>query len=613
VAFLSLERVSSLRDLPSALAMALGRSLPEDQAPLAALVSVLEKQALLLVLDSAEHLLEGVPYLSELLRQCPRLSLLVTSRERLGLEEEWAWTVEGLAVPPEGAGFEDALGFEAVQLFLHRAKRTRLNFGFGPADLPPVRRICQLVGGSPLGIELAAAWVKLMSVSEIAVEIGRDLDFLESTDREVDARHHSLRAVFEQTWERLSSAEQGVFSRLSVFRGGFTRQAAGAMAGASMSTLARLVDKSLIRVAENGRYDIHLLLQQFARERLAHSAKTQATTSDAYGHFLLEFSAQVYAALRRFEDEKLWITRVEQDLENIRVALTAWLGRGETESALSCVVNLRNFWVYTGRMREARMWFARGLASGVGAPGLVVQRALAVDGEMAYLTHDYGEAQKRLEQALALGEVTGQSVALPLLHLGGLAKDMGDLENARLRFEQALHLFRAGGSLPGIAAALNNLGIVLTQLGDYPQALNTFEQALHAKREAGGDTDFVFKNLGDLHGHLGHLETAKSFHLQALHGFVQRGIHHEIPEVLESLAWVLSKQNQPHRAAVLLGAVEFQREAMNTTQGRSSLEALAQSLESIRTALGEESFAAAWAEGRALTLEDAVLYGLEDV
>lgn len=253
VAFVSVEATTSLFPLPGVIAAAFGVTLPSNLPPFEALVQTLKERSVLLVIDSVEHLLKGASYLSELLRACPGVTVLVTSRERLGLEEEFVLTLGGLTVPPTGAAAFNLRQTEAVELFVGRARRARLEFELTPDVFTAVCEVCALVGGSPLGIELAAAWVRLMSVPDIAEEIRRSLDFLEATDAGVPARHHSVRVVFEQTWARLSGRERTVLTRLSVFRGGFTREAAGWVADATLPTLAGLVDRSLVRVAEHGR------------------------------------------------------------------------------------------------------------------------------------------------------------------------------------------------------------------------------------------------------------------------------------------------------------------------------------------------------------------------
>jgi tetratricopeptide (TPR) repeat protein len=519
--------------------------------------------------------------------------------------------VEGLTVPPEGVGFEAAMGFEALQLFAQRAKRARLNFALGAADLPFVRRICEIVGGSPLGIELAAAWVKLMPVDEITAEIERDLGFLEATDRDVLERHYSVRAVFEQTWARLTPAEQRVFSKLSVFQGGFAREAAGAVAGASATTLAGLVNKSLVRVADHGRYGVHALLGQFALERLAQNPKEQEQAMTAHRAHFLELSKRFSEAIRHWSDEKRWRARIDQDLENVRTALAGWLESGESETALRCILALRNYWPTTGRTREARRWIADALARD-GEVGLKLREwALAVDGEMALYMNDLTAARRRLEASLAQSETRGYAAPLTLLHLGDTFQSLGDLESAQRYYEQALAAFRMKENLPGIAAALNNIGVVLIVRGNFEGALETLKQALHAKREAGGDVELVLINIGDLCLRLGDLETANGHFLSALRGLHGRGVYNHIPEALESLGFVASSQGFWHRAAVLLGASEAQREALNiakTDLERASFDA---SLRAVRETLGEHAFAAGWAEGVALTLEEAVVYATD--
>jgi predicted ATPase len=611
VAFVSLEAITTLTHLPNAIASVLGLQLGDDPDPFQAVVKLLESQNLLLILDSVEHLLEGAHYLPDLLHGCPNLKLLVTSRERLGLEEEWVFHVGGLAIPASNATLEQALTFEAVQLFIQRAKRAQLNFNLTPDKLEFVLKICELVGGSPLGLELAAAWVRLMPVEEIATEIGHNLDFLEAANTDIPAKHQSLRAVFEQTWTRLTITEQRILARLTVFRDGFTREAANQVSGANLTVLSSLVDKSLIRVSDKGRYDIHVLLHQFAFEMLSKNIEDFERTRIAHGNFFFTFCQRASAAIRQFNEEKHWSDRLEQELENIRTALTEWLDQNDTETALKCLTNLRNFWARTGRSREARAWFSKALNQNGNTSALTLERALAVSGEMALYKGDHVEAQQLLIKSLMLTEIRGANASLTLLHLGIVAQETLDFEVARKRFEQALASFRKEGNVGGIAASLNNLGRIFTDSGDLKAALATYEESLQYKLELGGDIDSLLLNLGDLHRRLENFEMAREYLLRGLRGYAERGYRFLILGALEFLSELAAVLKYSHHACVIFSAASVHREAMNTPPPPYERDQLEQAMTTARSALGEEAFNAAWSKGRTMTLEQAVAFTIE--
>ena len=218
------------------------------------------------MLDNFEHLLEGTEVLTELLAAAPNIKLLVTSREVLNLQEEWLYPVRGLQYPKTGDA-EQPGAYSAVQLFIERARRVRGDLTLADEQAAVVR-ICQLVEGMPLALELASSWMKALQADEIATEIQRSIDFLSTSLRNVPQRHQSMQAVFEQTWRRLSEEEQRVFRALAVFSGGFRREAAQAVTSVSMHVLSGLVDKSLLTREPDGRYQIHELLRQYPQTRL---------------------------------------------------------------------------------------------------------------------------------------------------------------------------------------------------------------------------------------------------------------------------------------------------------------------------------------------------------
>ncbi len=248
------------------IAASVGYSFRNDgRSPKEQLLDYLRPKALLLLLDNAEHLLAGVALFTEILQTAPEVRLLVTTRERLRLSSETIFALDGLAVA-QGADEQPAA---AEQLFIQTAQRVRPTFEPAAVDWPAIHQICRLVGGMPLGLILAAARIELLSPLEIVTEIRRSLDFLAADLRDMPARHHSLRAVFESTWHALSAADQKIFSKLAIFSGGFTREAATAVADASLASLTALHHRALIQYLPNRRYEIHELLRQFAQEKLA--------------------------------------------------------------------------------------------------------------------------------------------------------------------------------------------------------------------------------------------------------------------------------------------------------------------------------------------------------
>jgi predicted ATPase len=307
------------------------------------LLDHLRDKAMLLVLDNYEHLLDGAPIASDILAAAPNVKLLVTSRERLNLREEWIYDVRGLAFPLSET--ENAIEhFEAVQLFSHSARRVDQHFQLTPANQPAVARICRLVEGMPLGIELASAWVRALPCQTIAGEIQQSLDILETPARNVPPRHRTMRAAFEPTWRRLSEAEQHVFMQLSVFRGGFAREAAAYIAGASRQMLAALIDRSLLRRASGDRYDIHELLRQYAEELLRTSPQLHEDMLDRHRAYYMRFLAEREQEIAFLGRPKEAIEKMNRDLENVRRAWRRAVEQGCVEEIARAAEGLWNFY-----------------------------------------------------------------------------------------------------------------------------------------------------------------------------------------------------------------------------------------------------------------------------
>jgi predicted ATPase len=241
-----LQPLRSSQFFVSAVADALGVSLTGPEPPLVQLAHYLSDKEALIVIDNFEHLLDAADQLAQLLSSTPHVKYLITSREALNLREEWLYPVLGLSFPTQADGRSSGQNDDAVQLFHERAQRVYPDFALDK-EIEAVVQICQLVGGMPLALELAAAWRKTLNCQEIADEIQGGLEFLTTHMRNVSERHHSMQTVFDQTWQRLTARQQAVFKKLSVFRGGFLREAVVAITGASLPILSALVDKSLLR------------------------------------------------------------------------------------------------------------------------------------------------------------------------------------------------------------------------------------------------------------------------------------------------------------------------------------------------------------------------------
>ncbi|MCB9104461.1 MAG: tetratricopeptide repeat protein [Anaerolineales bacterium] len=316
--FVALQAVRDIKALPPAIAAALDLPLTGQKSPTDLICQFLSDQATLLVLDNFEQLLAAANQISILLANLPRLKILVTSREALNLQEEWLFAVPGLSIPPGSQPAESAGQYDAVALFAERARRARHTFSLAD-EYSDVIDICRLVGGMPLALELAAAWVKTMACRTIAAEIQHNLVFLNTRLRNIPERHRSIQAIFEQSWQMLTAPEQTVYARLSVFRGGFRREAAEQVTGASLTMLTAFVDKSLLHWEPNDRYRLHELLGQYATERLARTPDQLSDSLQAHCTYYTQFVADRVDSLyggRQLEAS----AEIDADLDNIRAA-----------------------------------------------------------------------------------------------------------------------------------------------------------------------------------------------------------------------------------------------------------------------------------------------------
>jgi predicted ATPase/DNA-binding CsgD family transcriptional regulator len=648
VCFVSLAPVTSPTLLLSAICEALLLTLYGEKYMKLQLLSYLSSKRLLLVLDNYEHLLEDVDLLTEILAAVPHAKILITSRERLNLREEWVLELQGLPFPAsdDETDIED---YSAVQLFLHTARRVNNAFSLSDGQKSAVTRICKLVGGMPLGIELAAAWVRALSCEQIAGEIERSLDILETPARNVPLRHRTMRAAFEPTWERLSDDERAVFMKLSVFRGGFTWEAAEYVAGAALRTLSALVDKSLLRTDINERYDLHELLRQYGEDKLLEAGEA---TVAAHRHleYCLNLAEQAEAHLYSPQQEA-WLDRLELELDNIRAALAWALRDEEVEKGLRLAGALGFFWEFRTHAHDGYEWLRRLLAIADDAPALLRAKALRFAGVMAIHVGDEEYYWAYCEESLALARAAGDpwSIAWALGTIGFYR--WNDL--SRTRLEEALTLFQEIGDEWGISQMLRRLGWTMLRLGDYEESRRLSEEALTRARAAEdkhatawallllADATWCQSHdprrtlplleeslsldqeirdrmhhadtlhlLGDVAIGQGDYDGAQKRYEESLALRQQVGVSRRImASVVFGFGSLATRRGKPDQAARLFGAADaFCGGIDKLPLGRRVN--LERETAPVRAQLGEEAFAQAWAAGQALTTEQAIAYAL---
>lgn len=616
VFFIPLEALQDEDLIPASIAQALDIGLTNDLSG-SELARALGDRNVLLVLDNCEHLPATAHLVADLLAHGPGLKLLATSREPLNLSGEQLFRVEGLPLAQGELRLEHAQYGDAVRLFVRRAKRAHLQFALSEDNLPHVLAVCRQLEGSPLGIELAAAWVRLMPPDAIAAEIGRSLDFLSGSSRDVSDRHRSLRAAFDSSWKLLSSAEQMLLRKLSVFEGGFTQRAASQVAGSSIARLASLVDKSLLRVLGEGRYDRHPLIYAFSAEKLTEHAEEKRSTQEAHAAYFAAMAEEADAHPSGAE-QIIWLARLEREHDNLRAALRWALAGADVELGLRLAVRLYRFWYYRSHFAEGRRWLHAALERSEDLepePELLRAKALHAAGVLATEQGDTDTATTLFERHLRLARRSGDKAgeAASLNSLGIIAWGQHELTRARALIEKSLALRRELGRDELLPRALSNLGLVVLALGNYNEARAIFEESLSLSRrlEQRLGIAIALSNLGAVEVDQADAPGARTRFEDALALYREVGDKDGVAHCLEGFAAVATLQGRYKDAARLSGAADALREAIGSVLQPSDAARRARRLAPARAALGESDFEAAWAEGKGWSLEESSEFALE--
>jgi predicted ATPase/DNA-binding SARP family transcriptional activator len=540
VCFVPLAGVVSPVGIASAVVHGLSLMLPPASDAKAGILAYLRTKRMLLVLDNFDELHEGAPLLLEILHQAPGVKLLVTSRERLALSEEWLLPLAGLEV-------DEA----AVELFVQRALRVAPTLD-PTEEGQAIRELCRLVEGMPLAIELAASWAGIMTCEAIVQEVRASLDFLTADVRnDLPERHRSMRGVIETSWGWLAPEAQAVLMRLSAFRGGFAAPEAQAVAGATYADLRSLVGQSLLRVDGRGRFALHELIRQYAADKLRAADDAEAT---ARRHF------EVYLALAEAAEPELfgseqpkWLARLEIEWENFAAALAYGFGAGrEADEVVRLVVALSWFWRRSA-FHEARSWLERTLK----LDGLQPQHRSALlshAGHVAWMQGRWDVAEAELTESLALwieqGLGSGHDAARTRCSLAMTRYMQGRFEDARPLLEDALAVFRSNGSAWWIAFALAFLGKAAVELQEYGRAQACLSEGLAIYRRIGNrwGLGLFLITAAQLELAIGALREARVLAEEACELLIEIGHKHALGEAYRMLGEISWAEGRPSEA-----------------------------------------------------------------
>ena len=636
------------------------------------LIDALRQKALLLVLDNCEHLLAACADLAAvLLRACPQIRILATSREALGVPGERVWRIPSLSLPDVRSlvPCEDLVLYEAVRLFVDRAMATVPEFTITRENASAVVQVCRRLDGIPLAIELAAVRVKVLAVEQIATRLDDRFRLLTGGSRTVLPRHQTLRGAIDWSYHLLSDPERVLLRRLSVFAGGSTLKAAESICAGEnlepvdiLDRLTSLVDKSLV-LAETqhgeARYRLLETVRQYGRERLQEAAEADDARRR---HRDREFAELAEPKLRTAEQD-VWVPRLEVEHDNLRGALTWSLAEIRTEAGrrtadadlgLRLVGALWWFWFIGGHFGESRRWLEQVLAVSEGAPSSLRARALLGQGVVTFMLGDLRGGTALLEESLCLSleAEDGVATAWATGWLGVPTTYAGDHERAMTYYQESLVLWRQLADPWGIAWMAMGLGSALAAQGETQRAVPLFNESLLLCRRVGdkwltaltlhysaywaiarGDTEGViplveeslslFRALGarrEIPRALGNLGLiahnrydygrATAVFRESLALFREVGDKRGIALCFERLARVAGDQKRLTQAARLFGASDALREFAQVVSGRAIEFGGGGDRATIRAEMGDDAFESAQAEGRAMTMEQAIEYAL---
>ena len=570
---------------------------------------------MLLVLDNFEQAIGAAEMVSAVVQNCRDLHVLVTSQIVLRVRGECEYPLAPLGLPLDES-VEAVLRSDAARLFAQRAAAARPGFEIGSSNSAAIGRICRMLDGLPLALELAAARTRLFSANELVERLDDSFGVLAGGSRDAPSRHQTLRATVEWSYGLLSPSDQVFFRDFAVFNGGATVAAIEAVVGSegdALGALMTLVEHSLIRRSEGeaeSRFSMLQTIRGYALE-LLEADPDHSSIRDRHATYYLELAT----AVQEDSDQVL-----EEEIDNCRSALEWWLrgaesdGRDAGTSALRLADALGTFWYRHGHAVEGITWFERALAAATDPPPELNATARRRLGILVEATRDLKRARALFEEALdryrAAGSRSGEAACLN--SLGVVMRSLGDLDEAEGFFERATGLRRDLEDEAGLSTTISNLGIIATDRGDFARAQELFEAALSIDRKLNDDWAITVdaNNLAVVHFERGDPELATRMSAQALRGFAENGDLDGIAESLELSAGIAGAAGDPVRAARLAGAAEALRTAAGLPLAPPDRSRFERWMDTARTALPPEGFERSWKEGAAMTPQQATHFAL---
>lgn len=635
VFFVPLADITNGKLLLSAIAQSLELYTLPDEDIVPTLVSYTKDMGALFILDNFEQLLPDAHLITELLSRCPRIKFLVTSRFVLRLRGERELAVQPLTVSPQGGERTAELSAlersPALQLFVERARSVKFDFKLDSENACTIAEICSRLDGLPLAIELAATRIKVLSPRALLSMLEKRLHVLTGGAQDLPVRQQTMHNTIRWSYELLNPSEQRAFRLISVFSGGCTLAAMQTVYENAISEAVTPVDvldlatslanKSLLRVVENNGDEPRLVMletvREYAAERLQESGE-DASARAAHANFVAALAEEAESPLRGPEQVR-WLDRLERETGNVRAALewsTSTGGSRDQGSSARLEVGMRiagslsRFWQARGFLHEGSMWLQILLARTTALRTEMRERALRTAGRLANNLGQLEQARNYYTEALEIARERGDRPAMTqaLMGLGNIAADSGDDVRALHAYEECLDIWTELGQKEGIASALNNIGLVFMYAGDSTSAVDNLDKSVQIYREIGDIERIALTkdSLGRAYMRAGDLGQAEANVREGLALNLEIGDAWNIAYGLISLAEILSAGRNYLYAARLLAAADGTYDDLYDRLGEQDRLSYTQCIAATRNALGEETFKTIWSESSSLTPKEAL-------